>query len=142
MRSSQAGALFAGPLLAAIGVVGVIAANRSGSGSDVVWMLVAIAGLVIHVMVAVRSQWKGWARWSPAGLAVLTLVSTAVGVYGFRSCADLPEAQRCLCEYIGAVKPARGLAAVSAGSHRAALSAMCASDPALADALKALPATK
>lgn len=138
MRASQAGAALVGPLAVAISVAGVVTVNRHGGGSDVVWMLVAIAGLIIHLMVAVKWQWKGWARWSPAGLAVLALVSAAVGVYGFRSCADLPDAQRCLCEYVGAVKPARGLAAGSAESHRAALAAACASDPALGDVVKTL----
>ena len=138
MRASQAGVALAGPLAVAIGVAGVVTVNRLGGGSDVVWMLTVVAGLLLHLTMAVRAGWSGWPRWSPAVLAVLALVSTVVGVYGFRTCADLPEAQRCLCEYVGAAKPARWLAPASAEGHRANLAAACALDPALGDVLKTL----
>lgn len=139
MRADHFGAALAGPLAAVVGVAGVLVADRQGTGADLFWMFVAIAGLLTHAAVALLAGWTGWARLSPVALAVLALSSTVVGVYGFRSCADLPGAQACICEYVGAVKATRWLDPGSSEAHRANLSVACAADPALPDALKALP---
>ena len=141
MHKSQVARLVCGPLVTATGIVGAIVAERQQVGSLLPWAFVMVAGMIGHWVVIRLAPFPTLLlRWSPVALAVLTLTVTLVGVYGFRSCSDLPSVQRCVCHYVGAIQgPSWFRNETEMARHRAALLVTCASDPALDEVMRSLP---
>lgn len=147
MRVSQVNGVVIGPAVAAAGAVGTVIAERADGMSPLPWALMTVGGLLYHAIRLMRRS-DGAASggrvsaalssaWSPVWLSATVLAVAAVGIYGFRSCDDLSAQQRCICHYVGSVKsplwdPDRDVQA----DHRAALPAVCISDPVLPDVLR------
>ena len=148
-RWRQVIGLAAGPLLAVVGTVGVVIVERRSGAFVMPWALMIVTGLVVYAVVSWRmgSELERsvprvpplLVRWSPALLAAVIVPVTLVGAFGFRACDDLPQAQRCLCYYVGAAKAPRWFPDPDARAvHHAALPSVCAADPALPDVLRTL----